>query len=451
MRTDFEKKVRWCLTCAAHSTGGRKRVAGLVPFKVGTRFNTGAADILGPVTHATRTRAKHILVMTDLFTKYAVAVPLVSTDSAEVAREIVEIWVLKFGAPNVLHADQVKNFGSNLILEMCRLLGIDKSRTSPYLPQGNGQVERHSRVIADVISKYCADNPKTWDTVLPYLNFVYNTTIHRTTGATSFNLVHGQECQYPIDLFYPKPHDELPTQDGFVEWLDGKFRDAHSSVQELLETNQRRQKDQYRKRVHGEPYSMGDKVWVWAKENIKPKFFLPWEGPYVLLAKVSEVNYKVAKLTTPGKIRFLHFNMLKPYVEEEPRPDEAYSSKRPTTGFFDKPGWQDEDLESTTGGQNEIRPIRLPAPHPTPPHRMRSGNQEELLPTEETTQLRINTVETYDTVEIEVEGEVETLAPPNEEGMEISGSVDTIEEEGDSILQKKADPTEHGVHQSASE
>ena len=109
----------------------KKRVAGLVPFKVGIRFNTVTADILGPMTLATQTREKHILVMTDLFTKNEVTVPLVSTDSAEVAREIVENWVLKFGAPNVLHTDQGKNFGSSLILEMCRLLGIDKSRTFP--------------------------------------------------------------------------------------------------------------------------------------------------------------------------------------------------------------------------------------------------------------------------------------------------------------------------------
>ena len=69
MRTDVEKKVQWCLTCAARSTGGKERVGGLVPFKVGFRFNTVAADILGSVTLAARTRAKHILVLTDLFTK----------------------------------------------------------------------------------------------------------------------------------------------------------------------------------------------------------------------------------------------------------------------------------------------------------------------------------------------------------------------------------------------
>ena len=98
-------------------------------------------------------------MMTDLFTKNAIAVPLVSTDSAEVAREIVENWVLNFGAPNILHTGQGENFGSNLILEMCRLLGIDKSRTSPYHPQGNGQVERHNRVIADAFQSTARTTP----------------------------------------------------------------------------------------------------------------------------------------------------------------------------------------------------------------------------------------------------------------------------------------------------
>ena len=71
-----------------------------------------------------------------------------------------------------------------------------------------------------MISKYCAENPKTWDTKLSYLSFVYTASIHRKTRATPFGLVLGQECQYPIDLFYAKPHDELLTKDGFAEELD---------------------------------------------------------------------------------------------------------------------------------------------------------------------------------------------------------------------------------------
>ena len=98
---------------------------------------------------------------------YMIAVPLVSTDSSDVAREIVENWVLKFGAPNVLHTDQGKNFGGKLIQEMCQLLGIGKAQTSPYKSKGNGQTDRHNTKMADVNLKFCAENPKNGATTLP--------------------------------------------------------------------------------------------------------------------------------------------------------------------------------------------------------------------------------------------------------------------------------------------
>ena len=50
---------------------------------------------------ATITGAKHVLVMTDLFTMYAIAVPLVTANSADVAREVVENWVLRVGVPKL--------------------------------------------------------------------------------------------------------------------------------------------------------------------------------------------------------------------------------------------------------------------------------------------------------------------------------------------------------------
>ena len=279
MRTDVERKVQWCFSQAAQSASGkRKRAAVQAPIDPGIRFKTKAVDILGPMTMATLTRAKHVSVMTDMFTMYAIAVPLVSTDASDVAQAIVEHWVLRFETPNALRTDQKKVFGSKLIKEMCQLLGIDLTPTLPYKPEGRELTGRYNDKMTKVISKYCAENPKTWDTMLPYLSFVYNTTINRTTGATPFSLVHGRECQYPMDLFYSKPHDEVLTKDGFAEELDELFRDAHSSAREIFGTDQRRQEDQYWKKVHGEPYAAGDKIWVWAKEKFKSrKHFDPWE------------------------------------------------------------------------------------------------------------------------------------------------------------------------------
>ena len=58
-----------------------------------------------------------------------------------------------------------------------------------------------------------------YNRLVPYLTFVYNTTVHKTTGATPFSLVYGAECQYPIDLFYPPQPGAESLDDGFVDDL----------------------------------------------------------------------------------------------------------------------------------------------------------------------------------------------------------------------------------------
>ena len=267
---------------------------------------------------AKASKAKHILVITDLFSKFVVSTPLAGTASDDVARAIVEKWVLKLGVPDVLHTDQGKHFGSQLILDMRILLKIDKTRTSSYHLQGNGQNERHSRILADIKSKYCADNPWTWDEFLPYVDFIYNTTIHSTTQATPFSLVFGQECQYPIDLFYPKPHDEERSQKELIDWLEAQLGEAHVNAREQLRVNQQRQKDLFFKRFMMNPTKLGAKVWLYSKQKAKSKkIFVPYEGHYIIQERTSEVNYMIYKEGRTRKTKIVHFKLLKPYNEEQ--------------------------------------------------------------------------------------------------------------------------------------
>ena len=193
MRRDIAKWIKSCQSCAARSPAGRNLKAKLQPITVGGRFLKVAANILGPVTRNRDTGNKYILAITDYFTKYVITVPLSTITAADVAKAFIEKWVLRFRAPDTLHIDQVTNFCSELLTEMCTLLNIERSRTSPYHPQENGQVERHNRVLADVISKYCSENPREWESILPYVEFVYNTTVHKSTGETPFSLVFGEK------------------------------------------------------------------------------------------------------------------------------------------------------------------------------------------------------------------------------------------------------------------
>ena len=62
-----------------------------------------------------------------------------------IAEMLVKEYICRYGVPQHLHTDQGRNFESKLIKEVCELLGIKKTRTSPYHPQSDGIVERFNR------------------------------------------------------------------------------------------------------------------------------------------------------------------------------------------------------------------------------------------------------------------------------------------------------------------
>ena len=89
-RSSVEKHIAKETRCAARTTAGNGRKANLQTTEAKAPFRIVAADILGPVTLAETSQAKYILMISDLFTKYVVAVPLIETTSKTVATALVE-------------------------------------------------------------------------------------------------------------------------------------------------------------------------------------------------------------------------------------------------------------------------------------------------------------------------------------------------------------------------
>ena len=113
-----ERKYENCTLGQARSTAGKKRIARLQIINVGIRFSKVAADIQGLVTRAKTSIPKYIPALKDYFTKYVVCLSLERT-TANVSRAIAENWILTFGAPDSLHANQRAKFCSELLLEVC--------------------------------------------------------------------------------------------------------------------------------------------------------------------------------------------------------------------------------------------------------------------------------------------------------------------------------------------
>jgi transposase InsO family protein len=66
-------------------------------------------------------------------------------EASTVADVIAEQFILGFGAPKVIHSDQGRQYESRLFKELCKVLGIHKSRTTAFHPKSDGMFEHFNK------------------------------------------------------------------------------------------------------------------------------------------------------------------------------------------------------------------------------------------------------------------------------------------------------------------
>lgn len=139
---------------------------------------------------------QNILVMTDMFTRYAwAAATLQSNCCDQTAKTVRAIWshiIQTFGCPTRFHSDQGPNFESDLMEQLCDLYGVSKSRTTPYHPAGNGRVERMNQTLLSLLRTLEAEKQRRWPEHLPELLQAYNNTVHSATGFAPSYLMFGR-------------------------------------------------------------------------------------------------------------------------------------------------------------------------------------------------------------------------------------------------------------------
>ncbi len=74
---------------------------------------------------------KDILVITDNFTKYAVAISIKDQKATTVAKCLWEQYLVHYRFPECLLSDQSRDFEFQLIKELCTLTGTTNKSLSP--------------------------------------------------------------------------------------------------------------------------------------------------------------------------------------------------------------------------------------------------------------------------------------------------------------------------------
>ena len=92
-----------------------------------------------------------MLVVVDQFSKWVECYALSDQTAERVARTLVSEFIGIFGCPLEMHRDQDRNFESLMFKEVCDILKIVKTRTTPYQPSANGQMESMNCTIFQIL------------------------------------------------------------------------------------------------------------------------------------------------------------------------------------------------------------------------------------------------------------------------------------------------------------
>ena len=260
---------------------------------------------------------ENVLVVTDHFTKYSQAYPTRNQTAKTTAQILYSNFFVHYGFPARLHSDQGRNFESRVIKELCILGGIQKSRTTPYHPMGNGQCERFNRTLLEMLGTLEPDQKSDWKAYVSPLVHMYNSTKHDTTGYSPYFLLFGREPRLPIDVLLPSKETGQPkTYTKCVADLKKRIRYAQELVEARIGKAGEANKEWYDRKVRGATLQPGDQVLV-RQVGIQGKHKLAdrWEEEiWVVTAQPNSTIpvYSVRRLDGSGRLRTLHRNMLLP-------------------------------------------------------------------------------------------------------------------------------------------
>ena len=203
------------------------------------------------------------MVLTEYFSKWVEAYPLPDAEASTCMCAMYNNFFSRFGFCRQLHSDCGKNFEGKLFAELCALTAINKTRTTPYHPHSDGQMERMNRTILQMLHTTAADNPLDWPSKIPSILAAYRMTVHSTTGLTPNQVMLGREVLLPAHLIAKPPEEPVGVTVPFVENFQSDVRDAHERVHQATHAAAKTQKTHFDRLVKSPVFAVNQLVWLY--------------------------------------------------------------------------------------------------------------------------------------------------------------------------------------------
>ena len=305
----MEEKIKTCPRCIRAKTPYQPDCAPLGTIEATRPLEIVSIDFLS-LEHS-QGGYNSILVMTDVMTKYAWAYPTKNQEAKTVAKILVEDFITHYGIPEQIHSDQGQCFEGKVIQHMCKMLGVKKTHTTIYHPQGN-PVERWNRTLLSMLRTLDDLEKQKWKAHVAPLVHAYNCTKHESSGYTPYFLMFGRHPRLAIDVFLGLPD----TYQGSVQEVKERLACAYKAANEASKEAAKRRAKYYNKKVKGISLEIGDLVLL-KNVGLKGKHKLADKWKSDVYVVIDQPNpdipvFKVALEKGEGVAKILHRNFLLP-------------------------------------------------------------------------------------------------------------------------------------------
>ena len=314
MQVEATQHIAKCSRCLKRKS--TPQVAPLQPILVPQALELVHLDYL--TLEPSKGNIENVLVITDHFTRYALAYASKTQTAQATARILWDNFICHYGFPEQFISDQGRNFESDLIQELCKIAGVKKLHTTPYHPQSNGQCERFNSTLCNMLGTLSDEEKSDWKSHLGCMTHAYNCTKHASNTYSPYYLMFGRYSRLPIDVKFGlhKPNcSDNCSKSRYIQKLRRRLNYAHKKASKYSSEQAQKYKTSYDKSVKGPQLQVNDLVLVKivahkARHKIQDK----WEfEEYIVLEQPipGTLVYRVRPVTGT-KVKTLHRNLLLP-------------------------------------------------------------------------------------------------------------------------------------------
>ena len=363
MQEKATQHVLKCSRCLRRKTP--PQVAPLQPILVTQPLELVHMDYLS--LEPSKGNIENVLVITDHFTRYALAYPSKTQTAQATARILWDNFICHYGFPEKFISDQGRNFESDLIKELCKIAGVKKIHTTPYHPQDNGQCERFNSTLCNMLGTLSEEEKSDWKSHLGCMTHAYNCTKLASTTYSPYYLMFGRHPRLPIDVEFGlnKPNcSDNSSKSRYIQKLRRRLNYAFQKASKYSDQQAGKYKHSYDKSVKGPQLHEHDLFLVKiVAHKGRHKLQDRWEPEeYVVIEQpiAGTPVYKV-KPVNGDNVRTLHRNLLLPLgvklepdyesddsiLEEDSDEDEEGFVGNPTIGSSDKLSHKEKKEDSS--------------------------------------------------------------------------------------------------------